>query len=70
MRQQRLEEENRRLQECIKALIHSYNQIIAPEETPPERTIAGMPISKATSDILDEWEKIEKADDLSKLDGE
>jgi hypothetical protein len=50
MKQQRLEEENRRLQECIKALIHSYNQIVAPEETPPDENEIRDDISKLTGE--------------------
>lgn len=34
--QQRLEEENKRLQDCIKALIESYDKIYAPYEIPPD----------------------------------
>jgi hypothetical protein len=36
MHQQKLEEENKKLQECIKALIESYNKIYVPHEIPPD----------------------------------
>ena len=46
MRQQRLEEENKQLQDCIKVLIRSFNEIYQPEETPPDENETKDDISK------------------------
>ena len=62
MKQQIIEQENKELKRMIKNLVSSYNELY-----PDERTIAGMPVSKITSDILD---KFDEMDDISKLDGE
>ena len=62
MHQQIIEQENRQLKQMIKNLVSSYNELY-----PDERTIAGMLVSKITSDILD---KFDEMDDISKLDGE
>ena len=36
MKQQRLEEENKKLQDCIRALIRSFNEMYPPQDTLPD----------------------------------
>ena len=61
MRQQRLEEENKQLQDCIKVLIRSFNKIYQPEDK------AQYPLTEEECLPPDENET---KDDISKLDGE